>query len=93
MLIQENSIITSTDYSTPDAPPTTHAYTQPNARHTSAALCLSTGRHGLEGCRCAILGVLIIALSKVGPLGWQQLLHLLHAVVCGLLGGFVLCGT
>ena len=70
-----------------------HAYTQQNARHTSAALCLSTGRHSLEGCRCVIFGVLIIALSKVGPLGWQQLLHLLHAVVCGLLSGFVLCGT
>ena len=72
---------------------TSHAYTQPNARHTNAALCLSTGRHSLEGCRCVVLGVLIIALNKVGPLGWQQLLHLLHAVVCGLLNGFVLCGT
>ena len=72
---------------------TQHAYTQPNARHTSAALCLSTGRHSLEGCRCVVLGVLITTLNKVGPLGWQQLLHLLHAVMCGLLGGFVLCGT
>ena len=36
-------IIISTDYSVPYALPTPHAYTQPNARHTSAALCLSTG--------------------------------------------------
>ena len=86
-------IIISTDYSAPNALPTPLAYTQPNARHTSAALCLSTGRHSLEGCRCVIFGVLIIALSKVGPLGWQQLLHLLHAVMWGLLSGFVLCGT
>ena len=62
-------------------------------RVTLMALCLSTGRHSLEGCRCVVLGVLIIALNKVGLLGWQQLLRLLHAVVCGLLGGFVLCGT
>ena len=39
------------------------------------------GRHSLEGCRCVVFEVLIIALSKVGPLGLQQLLALLHAVV------------
>ena len=39
-------IIISTDYSMPYAtrvPLASHAYTQQNARHTSAALCLSTG--------------------------------------------------
>ena len=67
----DRSII-SLDYSMPYATKVllaSHAYTQQNARHTSAALCLSTYKHSLEGCRCVILGVLIIALSKVGPLG------------------------
>ena len=39
------------------------------------------GRHSLEGCRCVVPEVLIMALGKVGPLGWQQLLHLLCAVL------------
>ena len=58
-----------------------HAYTQQNARHNSGALCQSTGMHSLEGCRCVVPKVLIMVLGKVGPLGWQQLLHLLCAVV------------
>ena len=39
------------------------------------------GRHSLEGCRLCSPKVLIMALGKVGPLGWQQLLHLLCAVM------------
>ena len=50
-------------------------------------------RNNLDGCRCVVLGVLILALNRVGPLVWQQLLLLLHALVSGLLGGFIPCGT
>ena len=33
--------------------------------------------------------MLILALNRVGPLVWQQLLLLLHALVSSLLGGFI----
>ena len=49
-----------------------------HAHHNSAEYRVGTAS---KGAVCAVPKVLIMALGKVGPLGWQQLLHLLRAVV------------